>query len=53
MQKAKELLQSGDYNVSEVAQEMGFSYVQNFTTAFIKETGLRPKDVLKRSQFYI
>lgn len=53
MQKAQELLQTGEYNVSEVAKEVGFPYVQNFTKSFIKEFGLRPKDVLKRSQIYI
>lgn len=53
MQKAQELLKTGEYNVTEVAKEVGFPYVQNFTKAFIKEFGLRPKDVLKRSQIYI
>lgn len=53
LQKAKKLLQSGEHNVNEAAKAVGFPYVQNFTTAFVKKFGTRPIDVLKQNQTYI
>lgn len=51
--KAKELLSKSELNISEISQQVGFKHIQNFTIAFIKHFGIRPKDVRKnRSTYY-
>ena len=46
MQKAKDKLLSGDVSVKEVAMELGYSNLSNFTIAFKKEFGLLPSKLL-------
>lgn len=45
MQKARELLNDPDLSVSEVAYAMGYDYPTNFTSAFKKYYGFRPKEI--------
>ncbi|GAO28313.1 DNA-binding response regulator, AraC family [Geofilum rubicundum JCM 15548] len=47
MQKAAELLLSGDYNVSQVAYMVGFSVPGNFSRSFQKFYGLSPSKYLQ------
>lgn len=44
MQKARELLLTGDYSVKEVGMRLGYSNLSNFTLAFKKEFNLLPSD---------
>jgi AraC-like DNA-binding protein len=46
MQVAKDKLLSGDVSVKEVAMELGYSNLSNFTIAFKKEFGLLPSKLL-------
>jgi len=46
MQAAKDKLLSGDHSVKEVAMELGYSNLSNFTIAFKKEFGLLPSKLL-------
>jgi len=52
LQKAKVLLKSSELNVSEIANEVGYKYNSNFTKAFIKRFGIKPKDVMKSRNYY-
>lgn len=45
LQKAKELLQEGDLNVTQVAFEVGFQNRTYFSRAFSDEFGVSPKDI--------
>ncbi len=47
MNKAMELLQSGNYNVSEVAYMVGASSPFNFSRDFKKHFGLTPSSIIK------
>lgn len=51
--KAKKMLESGEYNVSETAQKVGFKYVSSFSKAFVKLFGILPKDARKKADIYI
>lgn len=42
MERAKELLSYGELNVNEIADELGYSSVQHFSTQFKKMLGLTP-----------
>jgi AraC-like DNA-binding protein len=42
MLKAKELLEKGAHNVSEVAVEVGYASLGSFSNAFFERFGLRP-----------
>lgn len=44
MHKAKELLNSGEYTVSEVGDLIGYQNLSNFSNAFRKEFNYLPKD---------
>ena len=44
MHKAKELLNSGEYTVSEVGEMIGYHNLSNFSNAFKKEFDYLPKD---------
>lgn len=46
MQAAKDKLLGGDHSVKEVAMELGYSNLSNFTIAFKKEFGLLPSKLL-------
>ena len=46
MQAAKDKLLSGSHSVKEVAMELGYSNLSNFTIAFKKEFGLLPSKLL-------
>ncbi|OCL95324.1 helix-turn-helix domain-containing protein [Aliarcobacter thereius] len=48
MNIAKNLLQSGEYNINEIALKVGYKFANNFTNAFFKEFKIRPKDILKK-----
>lgn len=52
MQEAKKLLESSDYNISEVSKRVGYKHQQSFSTAFFKHFGVRPKDIMKRRKYY-
>lgn len=45
MYRARELLQSGLYTVTEVGEILGYQNMSNFSTAFKKEFGVLPKTV--------
>ena len=47
LQRAKELLETTDLNVSQVAYEVGFRYPNHFSTAYIEEFGIRPSETNK------
>ncbi len=49
MHKAKELLNSGEYSVSEVGNIIGYQNLSNFSHAFKKEFDYLPKDSYKIS----
>ena len=46
MQIAKDKLLSGDHSVKEVAMQLGYSNLSNFTIAFKKEFGLLPSKLV-------
>jgi AraC-like DNA-binding protein len=48
LNKARELLRSGKYNVSEVAYMCGFADAKYFSTAFKKQFGNSPSACLGR-----
>lgn len=48
MNFAKNMLESGEYNINEIALQVGYKFANNFTNAFYKEFKIRPKDVLKK-----
>lgn len=47
MVKAKEMLISKSYSVTEVGEHLGYQNLSNFSVAFKKEFGVLPKDVDK------
>lgn len=47
LRRAKELLETGEYSVTDAASLSGFSDISYFSRAFKKETGLSPMDFLK------
>jgi len=52
MIKAKELLQTGQYNINEVSIMLGYKYQQSFTSTFTKYYGFSPKKLLKTRNYY-
>ncbi len=50
--KAKELLESGEMNVSEVALKIGYKQSHGFSNAFVKQFGIRPKELIKNRKYY-
>lgn len=52
LNEAKNMLQTGEYNINEVANLIGYKYASNFTTAFFKEYGLKPIDIMKSGKYY-
>jgi len=47
LEKAKEMLKTGNYSVKQVGYDIGFSNLSNFAKAFKKEFGILPKDIRK------
>lgn len=47
VQKAKELLDSGEFNVTEVALEVGYNSLSHFAKAFKEEAGKLPSEYLR------
>jgi AraC family transcriptional activator of pyochelin receptor len=43
LEKALQLLQTGDYSIREVADAVGYRYARNFTSAFKSRYGVSPK----------
>ncbi|AXH13133.1 helix-turn-helix domain-containing protein [Halarcobacter bivalviorum] len=52
MDKAKILLSSGEYNIAEVSNLVGYKYQQSFSTAFFRHYGVLPKDLIKKRKYY-
>ncbi|MBN2167130.1 MAG: response regulator [Marinilabiliaceae bacterium] len=50
MNKAAELLLSGDYSVSEVAYKVGFTVAGNFTRTFTKQFGCSPSEYISKQK---
>jgi len=48
MEKAKELLITGHYKVSEIAGMCGFENVYYFSNVFKKHEGISPKNYIKK-----
>jgi AraC-like DNA-binding protein len=48
VRQAKQLLEAGDRNITEVAGAVGFSSSNYFTDAFRRETGMSPRDYQRR-----
>jgi signal transduction histidine kinase/DNA-binding LacI/PurR family transcriptional regulator/AraC-like DNA-binding protein len=48
VKKAKQLLDAGDQNITEIATAVGFSSSNYFTDAFRRETGISPRDYQRR-----
>ena len=44
MEKAKFLLRDPQENISSVAEQLGYHYQSNFTKAFLRYVGVRPKE---------
>ena len=47
LQRAMELLKTGEYNVTEVAMMTGFNNIGYFRRSFKKEFDITPSEVLK------
>lgn len=50
MDEAYRRLKSGEYTVSEIGYDLGYSNLSKFSEMFKKTKGLSPKDVLKRKE---
>lgn len=49
MNEAKIMIESGEYNINEVANLIGYKFASNFTNAFLKEFGESPKNFLNKN----
>lgn len=49
LQKGKEMLASGDYNVAEVAYRVGFNSPSYFASCFMEQYGYAPSEMRKQS----
>ncbi|RBQ29124.1 helix-turn-helix transcriptional regulator [Aliarcobacter vitoriensis] len=52
MLKAKQLLETGEYNINEVSIILGYKYQQSFTATFNKYFRFNPKELLKIKKYY-
>ena len=50
IERAKELLEYGELNLSEIAFKLGYSSVQHFSTQFKKVTGISPSQYNRQSE---
>jgi len=53
MNEAKKMLESGEYNINEIANLTGYKFASNFTTAFLKEFKISPKNFAKQKNYYL
>ncbi|MFW2581895.1 helix-turn-helix domain-containing protein, partial [Aliarcobacter butzleri] len=49
---AKQLLETSEFSILEIANFVGYKYQQSFSNAFFQFFGLRPKDVMKTRNYY-
>lgn len=49
---SKQLLETSEFSIAEIANFVGYKYQQSFTNAFIQFFGIRPKDVMKNRKYY-
>ncbi|KLE07695.1 AraC family transcriptional regulator [Aliarcobacter butzleri] len=49
---AKQLLETSEFSILEIANFVGYKYQQSFSNAFFQFFGLRPKDVMKSRNYY-
>jgi len=52
MAKGKELLETSDLNVQEIANSLGYKQACNFTKSFIDTYNIRPRDLIKSRKYY-
>lgn len=52
LQEAKNLLETSDLSISEIAREVGYNYPQSFSNAFFKCFKIRPMDLMKKRKYY-
>lgn len=52
LHEAKSMLENGEMNVSEIAQEIGYKQLHGFSNAFYKRFGVRPKELMKSRKYY-
>lgn len=52
LQVAKNLLETSDLNISEIAKEIGYSSPSSFSNAFYKIYKIRPMDLMKKRKYY-
>jgi len=52
MEQSKLMLQSGELNINEISQILGYKYPSNFTLAFKKYFGISPSEVMKTRKYY-
>ena len=50
LKTAAQLLRSGEYRISEVCYQTGFSSMSWFAKCFTKQFGMRPKDFIRQNQ---
>lgn len=53
LNKAKQLLEKGDVNISEVATLVGYKQLSHFSMVFKKHFGINPKEIKKKSKKYL
>lgn len=49
---AKQLLETSEFSIAEIANFVGYKYQQSFSNAFFQFFGFRPKDVMKSRNYY-
>ena len=52
IEKAKEILETGEYRVCEVGEMVGIEDPAYFTHVFLKYEGKSPSDFMNQSKFY-
>ena len=43
MQRAREMLAQGEHNIRDIAVEVGYDYLSNFSKAFKRHVGVSPR----------
>ena len=52
MEEAKRLIIESECSITEIAQLVGYKYLQSFSSAFSKKFGVLPKDLMKSRKYY-